>query len=39
MTLSVQVLLEQLRALTIPMMMLFHEHDEDPEMRPLRATK
>jgi uncharacterized protein len=28
-------LIEQLRALTIPkMMMLQHEHDEDPEMRP-----
>jgi uncharacterized protein len=27
-------LIEQLRALTIPMIMVCHEHDEDPEMRP-----
>jgi hypothetical protein len=27
-------LIEQLRALTIPMIMLCHEHDEDPVMRP-----
>ena len=39
MTLSTRkFLIEQLRALTIPMMMLCHEHDEDPKMRPKPIT-